>query len=111
MRPRRSSVDPNPTLIELDQDRSSLSILGTLVGLVLLTYLLYYVGALGSIVTALGQLVRWSIRGGFRAWEVCFSWASWLVHLVVAVGLIALGVACVHLAPGLSLLCAGAAIL
>jgi HEAT repeat protein len=97
-------VDPNPTLIELDLDWSSVSVLGTIVALGLLTYLLYYIGALGSLVNALGQLVRWSIRAGFHAWENCFSWANWLVHLGLAVGLVTVGVLVVETAPAITIL-------
>jgi HEAT repeat protein len=103
-------VDPNPTLIELDPDRSSLSILGSILGLGLIAYVLDYFGIIGGLIGVLSQFIRWGIRKGFRAWEVCFSWASWSVHLLLAAGLIGVGVAAAGTAPGVTLVCAGAAI-
>ena len=103
-------MDPNPTLIELDPDRSSLSILGTILGLGLVAYLLDYFGIFGWVIGGLSQLVRWGIRKGFRAWEVCFSWANWSVHLLLAASLIGVGVAGVGIAPAVTLLCAVAVI-
>jgi hypothetical protein len=95
-------LDPKPTLIELDQERSSASILGGILALGLLAYFLYYVGALGWLIRAFSRAVRWTIHHGFLAWEVCLSWASWWVLLLMAVGVLVLGVGTAGFVPGWS---------
>src|SRR5688572_936383 len=100
----------DPSFIRLGTDWSSTSILGTMAVLGVLTYGLYYFGLLGWLIGQLSRLVRWAIRAGFHAWEQTLSWASWWVLLLVAIGLLALGVLAVADAPAVALLFAGTAI-
>jgi HEAT repeat protein len=101
---------PIASLIELSADTSSGSILGVIALLGVLTYVLYQYGALGWLFGHLSRAIRWSIRTGFFGWEATFAWASWLVYLAIAIGLLAVGVLVVGFAPYLSLLVALAVI-
>jgi HEAT repeat protein len=98
--------DPTASLIELPPDRASIEILGVITGIGLVTYILYCVGTLGWLLRRFSRAVRWTIRTGFSAWEATLSWASWLLFLMIAVGLLGVGAAAVHAAPAFALLAA-----
>src|SRR5829696_6415112 len=100
----------DPSYIQLRGDWSSASVLGAMAVLGILTYALYYFGLLGWLIGQFSRLVRWAIRAGFHAWELTLSWASWRVLLLVAIGLLALGVLAVVDAPLVALVFAGGAL-
>lgn len=97
-------------LVVLDRAHSSYAILLTLNLLALLAVGLYYAGVLGWVLRLFWASVRGCVRWGFRSWERLFAWASWPVFLAIVLGLLVVGRLFVGLVPGVTILCAVAAL-
>ena len=80
-----------PWLVALDQKRSSYSVLAGLLGAGLAAGGLFKIGLIGWALGLFGRVVRWSVRAGFRTWEVCLSWAHWGVFLGIALAVLTVG--------------------
>src|SRR4029077_9941765 len=78
--------------------------LAGIVGIVLAAVVLYQIGLLGWLVGILGDVVRWSIRAGFRIWRRLFAWAPWPGFLAMTLGLIGLGNLLDNARPGFAVL-------
>lgn len=93
-------------LVELDQERSSYSVLATLVVLGLAAFGLHRSGVIGWALGVFGATVRWAIRSGFRTWEVLLSGLSTATFAGVIVGLLVVGSLLAGTWPGVTILAA-----
>jgi HEAT repeat protein len=75
-----------------DQNESTLAILLSIVGLIVLLCLLQVVGALDKILGFLWRVIERAIERGFRVWEQTLSWADWPVYLLLVAALLAGGI-------------------
>jgi HEAT repeat protein len=97
--------------VDLADFEPSSVILGTLAGIVVLTVLLYFSGALGILIRLISTLLRVSITSGFKVWQRSLSWAPWPVFLVLTLGLLVLGLHLVDTHPALTALLAAVPLL
>jgi HEAT repeat protein len=77
----------------------------TLVGLLVLTGILFQVGVLGRILGFVFGLLGGAVRRGFQLWRRLLSWASWPIYAGLVIGLLAIGLRQEEEMPALAILC------
>ena len=90
---------------KLEHAHTSYLLLGMIVGAAIAFGVLHHIGLIGWVLRAFGNLVKGSIRGGFRIWEYLLSWASWSEFLALALILLLVGVLAGGFFPVLRVLC------
>ncbi len=92
-------------LVRLEHFHTSYLLLGMLVGTALAAGVLFRIGLAGWMLRCFAEVVRASIRGGFRTWEYLLGWASWTEFLGIVCALLLAGGIFGGWVPALRILC------